>query len=101
MREKIAAILESLKNSDLEGAKKQIEVQLQTVKNDRDKGGLTAASGILSTMSKGKEGTLQTWDHEKIARAADTIRKSQMSDDWDQGYADVLGSYAKLLQKKA
>lgn len=95
----MASVLESLIASDMEGAKKQVESLAQTVKSDRDKGSLMALTGILASISKGKEGTMQTWEREKIARAATTIRKSQMADEWDIGYADVLSNYAKLNQK--
>ena len=94
-------MIEGAKNKlDIENAKKKIEALAQNVRTERDKGALMAANGILASISKGKEGTLQTWDEEKVARAADAIRKSQMSDDWDRGYADVLSNYAKLLKKR-
>jgi hypothetical protein len=100
LKEKMASVLEALIASDMEGAKKQLETLAQTVKSDRDKGSLMALNGILASMSKGKDGTMQTWEHDKIARAATTIRKSQMADEWDIGYAEVLSNYAKLTQKK-
>ena len=92
--------MELIRASNLEEAKKQIETLAQTVKAERDRGSLMALNGILVSISRGKDGTLQSWEPEKVARAANTIRKSQMADDWDRGYADVLTNYAKLTQKK-
>ena len=96
----MASVLEAIRTSDLEGAKRQIEALAQSVKSDRDKGSLTALSGILSSISRAKEGTMQTWEPEKLSRAAVTVKKSQMADDWDRGYADVLANYARLTLKK-
>ena len=58
-----------------------------------------AAAGILASTSKGREGGMQTWSEEKISKAAQVIRKNQMADDWDSGYADTLLGYAKLLKQ--
>ena len=52
-------------------------------------------------MAKAKSGTFQTWDQDKIVRAAQAIRRSQMSDEFDFGFSDTLVSYAKLLPKKS
>lgn len=99
MNEAMASVLESLKAADLEAARKKVEAIGQTTRTERDRGALAAASGILTSISKGKEGALQTWSEDKVARAADMVKKSQMADDWDRGYADVLSGYAKLLKK--
>jgi hypothetical protein len=99
LKDKIASALELIVKSDLEGAKKQIADMAQTAKSERDRGSLMALSGILASISRGKEGTMQTWEPEKMSRAAVTVRKSQMADDWDRGYADVLTNYSKLAQK--
>ena len=100
MNEKFAAVLDLLVNSDLEGARGQIQTLAQAVKSDRDRGSLTALSGILASISRSKEGAMQTWDSEKMSRAAASVKSSQMADDWDRGYADVLTNYSKLSQKR-
>jgi hypothetical protein len=95
--EGVASILESLRNSDLEEAKKKIDALAAEVKTEREKGSLLAASGIYVSMSRAKDGAMQTWDQERIVRAAHSIRESQMADEFDAGYADTLLDYSKML----
>ena len=93
----IASILDSLKRSDLEEAKRKIQALTPEVKSDRERGGLFAATGIYASMSKAKEGTMQTWDTGRIERAAKSITASQMADEFDAGYAETLVNYSKLI----
>lgn len=92
----IASILDSLKRSDLEEAKRKIQALTPEVRSERERGGLLAASGIYASMSKAKEGTMQSWDTARIERAARSITASQMADDFDVGYAETLLNYSKL-----
>jgi len=92
----IASILDSLKRSDLEDAKKKIQNLLPEVRSERDRGALMAATGIYASMSKGKGGAMQTWDSARVERAARSIMSSQLADDFDHGYADTLLNYSKL-----
>ena len=96
--EGVSSVLESLKNSDLDGAKKKLEAIATEVKTERERGCLLAASGIYSSMLKAKDGTMQSWDQERVLRAAQSIRQSQMADEFDAGYADTLVDYSKLLK---
>lgn len=96
--EGVTSVLESLRNSDLEGAKRRLEVIAAEVKTERERGSLLAAAGIYSSMVKSKEGALQTWDSERIARAAHSIRQGQMADEFDAGYSETLLDYSRLLQ---
>jgi hypothetical protein len=98
VHEGVSSILESLRNSDLEGAKRKIDALSPDVKNEGERGSLLAAAGIYASMSKGKEGTLQSWDRDRITRAAKSIVSSQMADDFDRGYAETLLDYAKFMQ---
>lgn len=98
VQENITSILDMLKREDLEGAKKLIQTITPSVKSEREKGALLAASGIYASKAKGKEGTFQTWDNARIERAAKSIVASQMSDDFDAGYAESLLSYVRLTQ---
>ena len=93
----IASILDSLKRADLEEAKRKIQALTPEVKSERERGGLLAAAGIYASISKAKEGTMQTWDMARIERAAKSITASQMADDFDAGYADTLLNYSKLI----
>lgn len=97
----VSSILESLKNSDLDEAKKKLQALTPEIRNERERGSLLAASGILASMSKAKEGTMQTWDSARLERAAKSITVSQMADEFDQGYAETLVAYARLTQKPA
>jgi hypothetical protein len=97
--ESVSSILESLAHSDLDGAKKRIQAIAPDLRNDREKGSLLAASGILASMSKGKEGTMQSWDSERLERAAKTITSNQLSDEFDVGYAETLLNYSRLTQR--
>ena len=101
MHEGISSILESLRNSDLEGAKRKLDVLSPNVKNERERGNLLAAAGIYASMQKGKDGTLRSWGPDRIVRAAKAVESSQMADDIDRGYAETLLEYAKLMQKPA
>ena len=96
MQEGIASILDCLKKSDLEEAKRRIQALTPEVRSEKERGGLLAAMGIYSSMSKSKEGTMQTWDDARIERAAKSITASQMADDFDAGYAEALLNYSKL-----
>ena len=97
MQASISSILDSLKRSDLEEAKRKIQALTPEVKSERERGGLLAAAGIHASMSKAKEGTMQTWDTARIERAAKSITSSQMADDFDVGYAETLLNYSKLI----
>ena len=97
----VSSILESLKNSDLDEAKRKVQALTPEIRNERERGSLLAASGILASMAKAKEGTMQSWDSARLERAAKSITASQMADEFDQGYAETLVAYAKLTQKPA
>ena len=99
--EGVSSVLISLRNAHLEEAKRKLETIASEVKTERERGSLLAASGIYSSMLRGKDGTLQTWDQERVLRAAQSIRQSQMADEFDAGYADTLLEYSKLLIAKA
>jgi len=99
VHEGVSSILESLRNSDLEGAKRKIDALSSDVKSEGERGSLMAAAGIYVSMSKGKEGTLQSWDQDRITKAAKSIESSQMADDFDKGYAETLLDYAKFMQE--
>ena len=73
VRASIASILDSLKRSDLEEAKRKIQALTPEVKSERERGGLLAATGIYASMSRAKEGTMQTWDTGRIESAAKYI----------------------------
>jgi hypothetical protein len=98
VHEGVSSVLELLRNSDLEGAKRMLDALSPEVKSERERGGLFAATGIYASMSKGKEGTLQSWAQDRIVRAARSIESSQMADDFDRGYAETLLDYTKLMQ---
>ena len=92
----IASILDSLKSADLDDAKRKIQALIPEVKTERERGSLMAAAGIYASMSKAKGGAMQTWDGEKLQRAAKSISGSQMADEFDLGYADTLQNYSRL-----
>ncbi|MDA4125183.1 MAG: hypothetical protein OK438_07045 [Thaumarchaeota archaeon] len=99
--EGVSSILDSLGKSDLEGAKRKLGALGPEVKTEKERGSLLAAAGILASMTRAKDGTMQSWDHARIERAAGSIISNQLADDFDQGYADTLMSYSKLMQGKA
>ena len=99
MNQAVASVLESMRKPDLEEAKAKLEAMMAQAKTDRERGSVMAAAGILASVTKGKEGGMQSWSEERISKAAQTIRKSQMADDWDLGYADTLLGYAKMLRQ--
>ena len=94
----IASILDSLRRSDLEDAKRKLQSLAPEVKSERERGALLAAAGIYASMSKAKDGTMQTWDTARVERAAKSITLSQLADDFDVGYAETLLNYSKLIQ---
>jgi len=98
VQESIASILDSLRRSDLDEAKRKLQALTPEVKSEREKGGLLAAAGIYSSMIKAKEGAMQTWDSARLERAAKSITASQMSDEFDAGYAETLLNYSRLTQ---
>ncbi|MDE1852919.1 MAG: hypothetical protein KGI38_04120 [Thaumarchaeota archaeon] len=98
MQASIASILDSLKRSELDEAKKKIQALTPDVKSERERGSLLAAAGIYASMSKAKVGTMQTWDNARVERAAKSITSSQMADDFDVGYAETLLNYSRLAE---
>jgi len=101
VHESVSSILESLRSSDLEGAKRKIDALSPEIRSERERGSLLAAAGICVSMTKGKDGTLQSWGQDRVVRAAKTVESSQLADDLDRGYAEALMDYAKLMQKTA
>jgi len=99
LNQAVAAVLEAIRKPNLEDAKAKLAIIMAQAKTDREKGSIMAAAGILASVSKGKEGTFQSWKEDKVAQAAQKIKKNQMADDWDLGYADTLLGYAKLLKQ--
>lgn len=97
--ESVNSILESLSRSDLEDAKRKIQALSSVVKTEKERGSLLAASGIYAAMSKAKEGTMQSWDPERVERAAGTISSSQMADEFDLGFAETLVNYSRLARQ--
>lgn len=96
MQASIASILDSLRRSELEDAKRKIQALMPEVKSERERGSLMAAAGIYASMSKAKGGTMQTWDSARVERAAKSISGSQLADEFDAGYADTLLNYSRL-----
>lgn len=99
MNQAVASVLESIRNRALEEARTKLGPMMAQAKTDRERGSIMAAAGILASMSKGREGGMQTWGEDKIAKAAQTMKKNQMADEWDLGYADTLLGYTKLLKQ--
>jgi hypothetical protein len=95
----IARIVAMITRSDLDGAKKEIESLFQSVTNEKERGALMAVNGILTSINKKKEGALQSWSDQKVARAAEFLLKSQLADEFDMGYVDALLTYAKSLDQ--
>ena len=96
--ESVSSVLESLRNSDFDSARRKLEAIEGEGKTERERGSILAAAGILHSMTKTKEGN-QQWDPERISRAAVSIRGNQMADEFDAGYAETLANYVKLLQQ--
>jgi len=96
--EGVSSVLESLKNSDMESAKKKLEAIGGEVKTERERGSLLAAMGIYNCINKPKDGAMHTWDQGRVLRAAQSIRGGQMADEFDAGYADTLVTYIRLFQ---
>jgi hypothetical protein len=99
VHEGVSAVLESLKGSDLDGAKKMLETIGGEVRTERERGSLLAATGIYSCIVKSKDGAMQSWDQGRLTRAAQSIRGSQMADEFDAGFAETLMSYTRLSMK--
>ena len=99
--EGVSSILESLRDSELEEAKRKLQALTQEVRTEKERGSLLAAAGIYSSLSKAKDGKVQPYDGARLERAAKSITISQMADEFDQGYAETLISFSKLTQKKA
>ncbi len=96
VNEGVGSILESLAKSDLEEAKRKIQALAPEAKNDRERGSLHAATGIYSSLTKEKDGSLYSWDAARIERAAKSMTTSQMVDEFDLGYAETLLNYSRL-----
>ena len=95
----ISSVLESLRDSNLDEARRRLQAVAQDVRNERGRGCLLAAQGIYASLSKTKDGAMPSWDPVRIERAAKSINSSQLADDFDQGYAETLLSYSRLTQK--
>lgn len=95
----ISAVLELLSKSDLENARKALQEISSVAREERERGMVMAASGIMASMTKAREGAFQSWDEEKITRAAKMIAGSQMADEFDKGFADALLEYSRLKKR--
>jgi hypothetical protein len=95
VNEGLAAVIEALKASDYDGAKKRLNELSESARNDRQRGGIAATGGILTSLMRPKEGGLQTWDQDKLLRAAKSISQNQLADDFDAGVAEALAKYAR------
>ncbi|HEV2120462.1 MAG TPA: hypothetical protein VGS11_10230, partial [Candidatus Bathyarchaeia archaeon] len=60
MQENINSLLDSLSRTELDEAKRKLAALSSEVKSEKDRGSLLAAAGIYASMTKGKEGTMQT-----------------------------------------
>ncbi len=98
VQENINSLLDSLSRSEFDEAKRKLAALSGEVKSEKDRGSLLAAAGIYASMTKGKEGTMKTWEPDKVERAAKSITLSQMADEFDTGYAETLVSYSRLRQ---
>jgi len=94
----ISEVMRLIANSELEAAKKKVTSMSGNVRTERMRGSLAAVNGIITSMTKKKEGSLSSWDEEKAVRAAHQILKSEMLDDFDKGYAETLVKYGKLTK---
>ena len=97
--EGVSSVLESLRDSDLDSAKKRLEAIAGDIRTERERGSMMAATGIYNSMSKAKDGAMRSWDPERISRAATSIRGSQMADEFDAGYAETLMNFTRLFQQ--
>jgi hypothetical protein len=93
--EGVSSVLELLKSSDLDGAKKKLEAIGAEAKTERERGSLLAAQGLYNSIAKSREGSVQSWDLDRLLKAVRSIKDSQMADEFDVGYAETLSSYAK------
>jgi hypothetical protein len=98
VQENINSLLDSLSRSELDEAKRKLAALSGEIKSEKDRGSLLAAAGIYASMTKAKEGTMQTWDPGRVERAAKSITLSQMADEFDAGYAETLATYSRLRQ---
>jgi N-acetylglutamate synthase/N-acetylornithine aminotransferase len=94
----LAEVMQLIVNSELETAKKKVTSMTTGVRTERMRGSLAAVNGIITSMTKKKEGSLPSSDEEKAIRAAHQILKSEMLDDFDKGYAETLVKYGKLTK---
>jgi hypothetical protein len=101
VNEGLQTILETLHAGNVDAAKKMVAEISRQVKTERERGSVMAISGLVTSVAKAKDGTMQTWDLEKVARAAKSIKLSQMSDEFDRGYAQTLEDYARLMSSKS
>jgi len=69
----IAEVMQLIVNSEFEAAKKKVTSMSASVRTERMRGSLAAVNGIITCMSKKKEGSLPSWDEEKARRAAQQI----------------------------
>ena len=92
----ISEVMQLLANSEVEAAKKKVTTI--SARTERTRGSLAAVSGIITSMTKKKEGSLPSWDEERAVRAANQILKSEMLDDFDKGYSETLLKYGKLTK---
>ena len=101
VNEGFQSILVALHDGNVDAAKKMVAEVSRGIATERERGCLMAINGLVTSVARGKETTMQTWDWGKIARAAKSVSASQMSDDFDRGYSQTLDEYAKLMSSKS
>lgn len=97
-QEKTTSILEALRKPDLPSAKAMIDALAPAAKTERERGALAALEGIYSSTSKAKDWGMHTWDAAKMERGAQSVVRSQMTDDFDRGYGETLLAYSRMLK---
>jgi hypothetical protein len=93
IKEEVDVIIESLLHTKLEDARQRLTHLAPQISSEYGKGALLALNGIVNVMENRTPDKMA--DAVKILRAADRLPKIQMIDDFDKGYLQTLGKWAK------
>lgn len=96
IKEEVDVIVESLANTKLEEARQRLTHLAPQVSSEYGRGALLALNGIVNVTENKTPDKMA--DREKILRAVDRLPKVEMVDDFDKGYLQTLGKWAKRVK---
>ena len=96
IKEEVDVIIESVLHTKLEDARQRLVHLAPQVSSEYGKGALLALNGIVNVTENKTPDKMA--DPDKILRAVERLPRVEMTDDFDKGYLQTLGKWAKRVK---